>query len=77
MLLTKMLQTFGEYLVLMGRVFSDVLETLREGDGRPWGRFDHYRLAHLVFHRRRYLHPDQTQHRKRLDAKMGEWLRHT
>ena len=82
MLLTKMLQTFGEYLVLMGRVFSRP-ERLR----MFWKRYvkemaalgvDSIIIVLLIsFFIGRYLHPDQTQHRKRLDAKMGEWLRHT
>ena len=83
MLLIKMLQTFGEYLMLMGRVFS-----------RPerfrmfWKRYvkemaalgvDSIIIVLLIsfFHRRCHLHPNQTQYRKRLDAQMGERLRHT
>ena len=60
-LLQKWLTTFGRYVMLMNRTFS-VPERMRMFWKQYVKEMAQLGVAHLVLHRRRYLHPDEGEH---------------
>jgi len=55
---------------------EDVHEALSERDGSTGSRLYSYRSYNLFFYWIRDLHPDESEHRKSLDAQMGGWIYH-
>ena len=63
--------------ILNAREDENVLEAVCQGDAAIGHQLHRHRATHLVFHRCRYLHPDEGQHRESMDATLGGWLHHS
>ena len=78
MFLIKSLQTFGEYLILMGRTFSrpERMRMFMKNYMKEMSALGVDSIG-IVLHRCGDLHTDEAQHTKSVDAKIRDRIHHT